>query len=76
MQKTKELAENFMKEGNWVEADVYYNILIKNFDDHSYQSEYSQCLSEISAMNQYGQFNSRLSEEKQKLPFINSEWGN
>lgn len=76
LQKTKELAENFMKEENWVEAGVYYNILLKNFEDHSYQSEYSKCLSEISAMNQNGLFNTRLSEEKQKLPFINSEWGN
>lgn len=74
--KTKELAEKFRKEGDWVEAGVYYNILLKNFDDHSYQSEYSQCLSEISAMNHYDKFNSRLSEEKQKLPYINSEWGN
>lgn len=75
LQRTKELADKFMKERNWVEAGVYYNILLKNFDDRSYQSEYSRCLTEISAINKHGLFNSRLKEEKQKLPFINNEWG-
>lgn len=73
-QRTKDLAQKYLKEDNWVEAGVFNNILWKNFDDKAAETEYSRCLTQISVLGQYGLFNTRLEEEKQKLPFLNKDW--
>jgi len=73
-------AKEYNNQKDCVNIAVYYYILWKNFGDSSelVQQRYSHCSSIIENMKQsekgHLKFESRLSEVRKELPFINSNW--
>jgi|GEM_PF-5218074 len=79
--KTSALAEKYYDNSDHINAAVYYNILLKNFDDKRQVviDRYTESYQAVSNMKKSEQalskFNLKLKEVRDELPFINSEWG-